>query len=190
MTDLGVRRALAVAITLSLGLGNARPVYAQTLDEAKAIRVKAAYLYNFAKFAEWPRDVFRSADAPIVIGVLGNNPIANALEKTIKGKKVNRHPIVIRRIASITPDTAEEMRGCQLLFVCDCESDQVPKLWELLGDSPVLVVSDMKDFARRGGMIGLSLEGGRIVFEIRRESVDRAGIRLSAKLLKLARIVD
>ncbi len=189
MTGLVTRRALVVLMVLGVSLVIDQPACAQTLDAAKATRVKAAYIYNFAKFATWPADVFKTDDAPIIIGVVGPDPIAATLEKVVRGKTAHNRRIEVRRIAGVYPEAADELRECHLLFVCACESERIGQLWRLLGNRPVLVVSDIEGFAKRGGMIGLALEGGRIVFEIHRAAVEQTGIRLSAKLLKLAKIV-
>lgn len=189
MTDRWKRSSQVFAVTVGLSLAGAGPLCAQTLDEAKATKVKAAYVYNFAKFATWPASAFESDVAPLVIGVVGPDDIAGVLERVVSGKTVNGRSIEVRRIADISDSTAAALRDCHLLYVCACESDHVAQLWRMMEHQPVLVVSDMDGFAERGGMIGLALDGSRIVFEIHRGAVERAGLQLSAKLLKLARIV-
>jgi len=172
-----------------MALMAAESLRAQQLDTRKVTKVKAAYLYHFAKFATWPEGTFATAESPIVIGIVGPSVIADALERAVAGKTVHQRPILVRRIAKVSDGAASKLRGCHMLFVCACERDRIEQLWRLLEGSPVLVVSDMEGFARRGGMIGLTLSGTRIVFEIHRGAVRRSGVHLSAKLLKLAKIV-
>jgi hypothetical protein len=164
-------------------------VRAQEVDLMKAKQVKAAYLYNFAKFVRWPDDAFEDEEAPVVIGVLGNDPFGRVLDDTVKGKKVGERLIQIRRFDWNVEEDRSRLLDCHVLYISASEQDRVDDIHEAVDDHPMLLVGDAKDFAANGGMIGLTLEKGRIVFQINRVAVARAGLKISARLLKLAKIV-
>lgn len=146
--------------------------------------LKAAFLYNFVKFVEWPCESATSGCEEIWIGFLGRDPVSDILEETVEGKRVRGHRIRIQRFASL-----EEVREVQLLFVCPGSVD-VAVLAESLRDRPVLTVGQSDDFSERGGIVRLFLEGRRMRFEINPAAAKRHGIRVSSELLALARIYD
>ena len=182
-------RNLAVWTAISAVLVAASGVRAQVVDEAKAAKVKAAYLYQFTKFVEWPEESFENDKDPVVIGILGDDRFGSVLDKTVRGKRVKGRKIVIRRFPSWAYRDAKALGRCHILFVDSSMRAQLEKLLPALAESNVLLVGDGKSFAQAGGMIGLVLEEGRIVFHVNREAVKRAGLKISAKLLNLARIV-
>ncbi|MFQ5495464.1 MAG: YfiR family protein [Phycisphaerae bacterium] len=160
---------------------------AQVIDETRALKVKAAYLYNFAKFVTWPKGAFDSDKAPLVIGVLGRDPFGRILDDTVQSKTVRGRRIEVRRLKWNREEDRKALPRCHVLFVCTSERGRLDDVLVWLNRAPVLVVGDDSRFAARGGMIGLVLDRGRIVFEINREAVERADLKASAKLLKLAR---
>jgi hypothetical protein len=168
----------------------AASVCAQEVDEAKAIKVKVAYLYNFAKFIQWPDDVFEDEKAPIVIGVLGADPFGRVLDDMVKGKSIGERPIKIERFDWNKEEDRGRLQDCHILYISSSERNRFDEIHGALEEQPVLLVGDTEDFAENGGIIGLVLEKGRIVFEINRVAADRAGLKVSARLLKLARIVE
>lgn len=168
----------------------AESVRAQEIDKAKAIKVKAAYLYNFAKFIQWPEKSFEGQEAPFVIGVLGGDPFGRILDDTVKAKKIAERPIELRRLRWSRPEDRAVLTGCHILYISKSERYRLDDILVTLAERPVLVVSDVREFACDGGMIRFVLEKGRIVFEVNREALKRAGLVASSKLLKLARIVE
>ncbi len=165
-------------------------VRAQSVDEAKALKVKAAYLYNFAKFIEWPDQASEDDQAPFVIGVLGEDPFGRILDDTVKGKKIAKRPIEIRRLRWSKQEDRAKLERCHILYISESERHRTDHIISVLEERPLLIVSDIHEFAHSGGMIGFVLEKGRIVFEINREALERARLKASSKLLKLARIVE
>ncbi len=163
---------------------------AQEVDEAKAIKVKAAYLYNFTKFILWPDTAFEDDKAPFVIGVLGDDPFGRILDDTIKAKKIAGRPIELRRLRWSKQEDRAALTGCHILYISKLERYRLDNIFAALEKRTVLVVSDIREFARDGGMIGFILEQGRIIFEVNREALKRAELKASSKLLKLARIVE
>lgn len=142
--------------------------------------IKAAILYNFAKFTRWPTAAFESADAPLDLCVIGADPFGDALA-TIDGKRVGTHNLRTRLIG----DTAQ-IGGCHLLFVSTSESGRLDDILAATDGTAVLTVADMPDFSRAGGIITLSVVDDRTRFDVNRLAADRAGLTLSAKLLRLA----
>jgi hypothetical protein len=145
-------------------------------------RVKAAFLYNFAKFVEWPADSFKTASDPITICVLGD-PFGGRLEETVNGKLVDDRPLIVHEIADVA-----EAPGCNILFVAS-EKKRATELLGRVKASPILTVGDCANFAAAGGVIGFRLDGGKVRLEINVGAADRARIRISSKLLGLAEIV-
>jgi len=156
-------------------------------EEAPALTeydVKAAYLYNFAKFVEWPPPDAEGARR-FVIAVLGDDPFGRTLEETLAGKTVGDRSFAVRRVS--TPEQAE---GAQIVFVSASEWARLPHVLRVLDGAGALTVGDMRQFAERGGMIGFRMEGRKVRFDINPEPVERAGLRMSSQLLRLARIVN
>jgi hypothetical protein len=146
--------------------------------------VEAACLYHFAEFVTWPSEAFAATNSPIVIGILGDDPLGAALEPTVRNKTFEGHPFQILR-----PDTKSllEIKRCHILFICASERRRIPETLEALQHSPVLTVSRVDRFIQLGGMVHFLLEGKRVRFEIEDDRARKAGLRLSSKLLRLAR---
>jgi hypothetical protein len=152
-------------------------------EAAEEYTVKAAYLYNFAKFVEWPQQTFATPTAPIILCILGRDPFGDSLDK-IAEKTVGERPVAIRRLAQV-----EETNGCHVLFVSRSESTRLQSILNGLAPAPILTVSDIPGFADAGGMIGLINVGQRIRFEINLRAATRAQLKISSQLLKLARVI-
>lgn len=146
-------------------------------------QVKAAYLYNFTKFTDWPENAFASNNAPIVIGVMGEDPFGKTLDDLVSGEIVRGHPLTVKRLHD-----GEDLLGCQVLFICRSEKDQLSSLLQNLKGKPVLTVSDITGFADKGGMVNFVLAKEKVKLEINQATSEEAGLKISAKLLKLARI--
>ncbi len=183
------RCLISIASAACVWLAPAPAVCEQDIDRDKTLKVKAAYLYNFAKFVQWPEDHFANDKTPITIGVLGHDPFGSTLEKTIRGKTVNGRRLVTKRFQARGGKNTKELRRCHILYISTSERRHLADiLWDLDG-SDVLVVGEGTDFAPAGGMIGFVLEDQRIAFQVNREAVAKSRIKISAKLLRLARIV-
>jgi hypothetical protein len=160
------------------------PARGADAEVSKEYQVKAAFLYNFTKFVEWPAASFADETSPIVIGVLGQNPFGHELEKIVQGRTVNR-----RTISVIFIPTAAEMpaRHVHLLFVPAGEETRLPAtVWR---DAAVVAVGESARFIALGGTIVFTREADKIHFVINLESAERAGLKISAQLLKLATAV-
>lgn len=176
------RKCLFLALTGLLLLDNAATVKADS-PVSKEYRLKAAFLYNFAKFVEWPAQA-ESASHPIVIGVWGSNPFGDALESAVRDRKVNGRAIVVNQV-----HTAAAARATHLLFVSAADDARFGELREALKGSAVLTVGESERFAQQGGMIFFTLHGDKLRFEINMHAADQAGLTISAQLQKLARAI-
>lgn len=169
---------LVTVIFLGMLLTDAR---AQEMDE---YQVKAAFLYNFAKFVDWPSQTFKTPQDPIVICVLGHNPFGNALQEVIRGKLVDGRAFAFRQVAN-----AGEADSCQILFVSSAEGKRFRSLWGSLKPAGILTVGEAQGFAVNGGVINFKLDDGRVRFEINVKAAEGEQLRISSKLLSLAQIV-
>jgi hypothetical protein len=145
--------------------------------------VKAAYLYNFAKFAEWPADVL-SINAPVAACVVGDDAVGDELEKATMGHPIGSHSIVV--VARSRPDS---LPLCHMLYVSGLSDKVVARLLDSIKGLSVFTVGDGEKFAERGGVAQLIQENGRMHFAINVNAAQRAQITLSSKLLSLAKIV-
>jgi hypothetical protein len=171
-----------VAVFLSIRLVDAPEVQAQ--EGLSEYQVKAAYLFNFLKFVEYPSESFADPLAPMVIGVVGDDPFGNALPQIVIGKSVQGRDLVIRVYR-----TGEDLRGAHILFISTSEKKRLPVILSSLRGSSVLTVSDAAGFLEAGGMIQFLNENGRVRFAINVEATNRAKLKMSSKLLSLARLV-
>lgn len=147
--------------------------------------VKAAFLYNFTKFVEWPPDALDEKDTLLQICVIGESPFGDELENTIEGKKVDGKSVTIAYAQS-----AKEALSYDVVFVARSEESSLDGILKKLTTRAILTISDIDDFAERGGTIGFFVEDKRIRFKINVDVAEESGLQISSKLLRLARIVD
>jgi hypothetical protein len=146
--------------------------------------IKAAFLYNFAKFIEWPTDQFVAPGSPIVIGVVGQDPFDGVLDQTVKDKTINGRSLLIKRSNAV-----QDLKSCHILFVSPSEKKRLPQIMSGLAQASVLTVSETEQFLQEGGIINFVIENNRVRFDINKGMADRARIRISSKLLGLAKSV-
>jgi hypothetical protein len=147
-------------------------------------QVKAAFLYNFAKFVEWPPPAFVAADSPITIGILGNNPFGEVLEATIRNKTINGRQLRVKEITSLK-DPA--LKNCHILFISQSERKHLEETLEALKGTSILTVSEIEQFTRAGGMVNFVMEGNKVRFDINDGAAARNGLKISSKLLSLTK---
>ncbi len=145
--------------------------------------LKAAYLRHFAQFVVWPQNVL-PAGAPIVIGLVGDDPFGRAVDEVLAGKHANGHALIVRRLR-----WNDALTGCHILFVSSSELEHLGAILAATRGLPVLTVSDFDRFTERGGMIELTAAEDRVRFDINTEAVAGAHLRISSKLLQVARAV-
>jgi hypothetical protein len=177
---------MRLVLCLTLWLTNLWPgpvAWAQTAP-ARESTLKAAYLYKFAGYVEWPPNTFQRAGQPLVIGVSGDEAIAADLTQLVAGRTIDDRPVVVRRVAD-----GEAITGIQVLFVA---ARREARLREILASitGPVLVVTESVGALRMGSVINFSSEGGRVRFSASIESAQARNIKLSARLLAVAQFVE
>jgi len=143
--------------------------------------LKAAFLYNFAKFTEWPAD----AAAPISLCVLDDKEAEDALVRLVSGASINGRTVTVSRAIS-----RDRLRSCHLLYIAANDAATVDAIIGELKGAPVLTVSPGERFTHHGGIVGLLVEGNKMRFAINPETAQRSGVRLSSRLLSLAIIVN
>lgn len=143
--------------------------------------VKAAYLYNFGRFVNWPHNAAPSPANEFVICVLGHDPFGPVLDGIISGEKIKEKNVVARRIAKV-----DDAAGCRVLYVSPSESRQLKEILKTLLKQSVLTVSDIPQFVKSGGMVQFVLLDRRVRFEINVAAARQAGLNLSSELLKVA----
>lgn len=146
--------------------------------------IKAAFLYNFAKFVDWPASAHSSENSAIRVGILGIDPFGDTLDRPLKGRTVQGRPFAIQRSRNL-----EELKSCHILFVSTSEKDRMKGILAGLQGLPILMVGEVEGFARKGGTINFFLQEKQVRFEINPDAAARAGLKISSKLLQLARIV-
>ena len=144
-------------------------------------QIKAAFLFNFAKFVRWPSAAFAGGTSPIVIGILGENPFHDDLARMIQNKTIDDHPLLVKEFHS-----PADAANCHILFISTSEKNRLPEIIKGLKGRSVLTVGEMEHFTESGGMINLVLESARIRFEINNEAATSAGLKISSKLLALS----
>ena len=174
-------RAWIVASALVLFAG---PDLASQTVQAPEYQVKAVFLFNFAQFVDWPPAAGADSLAPLVIGILGDDPFGHFLDATVHGEHLGARPFVVRHYARV-----EDTSACDILFISQSESDKVEAILASLGNRPILTVSDVDGFAERGGMIRFVTGRNRIRLKVNLEAARAAHLAISSKLLRVAEIV-
>jgi hypothetical protein len=171
-----VATALVWAVLLSALCVHSQP-------EGNEYQVKAAFLFNFGKFVEWPDSSFVGDGAPFSICVVGNDPFGGALD-ALRGKFIGHRPVAVWRIKN-----ADDGWRCQVVFVSASEKSHFDAIFRTLRGSNALLVSDTPGFAAAGGAIELTVEDNHVHFIINPDAIQRARLRVSSQLLALAKIV-
>lgn len=150
-----------------------------TTDSAEVeTRVKAAFIYNFARFVEWPS---RSGGGPVRIGVMGHGDLSGPLEEVVRGKSVGGRPIRVTPVGN-----ASEAELCEILLIERSESKRAGEIAQALAGKPVLTVSDDENGSKEGIMIAFQLVDESVRFQINQDVAERAGLKISSQLLKVA----
>jgi hypothetical protein len=152
--------------------------------ESAEYPLKLVFLYNFAKFVEWPADSFRFPGAPLMICIVGHNPFSPGIEEELRSR-----PVGGRSVEFVTLKPTDTMSGCHIVFIPVTERDQAARIVRSLKGSGTLTVGESEGFAVKGGIINFTVEDGNVHFEVNRLAADRAGLKISSKLLSLAKIV-
>jgi hypothetical protein len=181
---MALLRLRNVAIPLAVAALASAAVHANAQElVTDEYQVKAAFLYNFAKFVEWPSGT-PARSSSIAICVLGQNPFGRVLEDTVSGKTVDGKTFVVRRVSD-----GKSAAFCQILFVSSSERAHLESMLGELRAGHVLTVGETDTFIDEGGIINLKLDNGKVQIQINVNAADQAGVRISSKLLSLAQII-
>jgi len=172
-----------LTLVSSLILNASLTALAMSEDSAE-YPVKLGFLYNFTKFVEWPAESYRDAGAPLTICIVGHDPFSAELEAELRTRKVGDHPVEVK-----APKTTDSLSGCHIVFVPVTEKDHVDKIMKEVEGSSSLTVGESEGFAVMGGVINLFVEENKVHFEVNPLAAERARLKISSKLLTMAKIV-
>jgi len=200
-----IRISILVVLVLSIAIVPIAGKVASNIEADSAAnreyQVKAAFLYSFIKFVDWPAEDTVDVNQPIIIGVLGTDPFGNAFEPVkdthVKGRKVNVERF--KSLEDIKKDASQDVsllrsqtdaiRKCHLLFICSSEKGHLSEIIESLKGASVLTISEMEDFVESRGMIELLMEEGKVRFEVNLSAAEKANLKIRSQLLRLAKKV-
>ena len=160
-----------------------RPTLSAQMTTSAEYQLRAAFLLNFARFVDFPAKSFSDTNGPLIIGVLGEDPFGSYLDETVRGEKVNGHPLLVQRYRR-----GNDIKSCQVLFISRSEADRLDQILASLRGRSILTVGDTDDFNARGGMIRLAIEKNKVRMHIKPEAARAANLTISSKLLRLAEI--
>ena len=177
-----VLRTAAVALLLVCAAGGPS---ARAQEPPGEYEVKAVFLLNFAKFVAWPADAFADAHAPLVIGILGDDPFGAGIDEMARGERIGGRAIVVRRLRA-----SHKKPNCHILFVSAAERKRGARVLDLLRGSPVLTVGESGDFVADGGVVRFTKQQYRVGFDVNLDAAARARLKISSRLLTVAGRVD
>ena len=175
---------LIVFIFGSCGLFRSTDVFSQ---EPTEYRLKAAFLYNFTKFTEWPSEAFTDSSSPFIIGILGDDPFGEDLELVIEGKISGGRSIIARRFGKTLK--RENFENCHILFISRSERRRLPLIFRTIQGLNILTVGESERFAYDGGVVNLFIEQNKVRFEINIDNAAAANLNISSRILRLANII-
>ena len=176
------RRYLRVLLCFAAGVAAAASAFAQR--EATEAGVKAAFLYKFANYIEWPANAFASPSAPLVIGVMGSEEIAAELERLVPGRNVNGHPVAVKRLKS-----GESASGVHIVFVGREQGGAAAAVHAAREQGALTVTETERGLEATGSAINFVSGGERVAFEVSLESAEKSGVRISSRMLAVAKRV-
>jgi len=178
---------LIAVLGMTLNWTSTADAQAGDASDSSEYLVKAGFIYNFAKFVEWPSAAFSQADSPIVIGVLGTDPFGGVLDHLVEDKKIGQRGFVVRRYK--WGKDLKDLKDCKILFVSASEKAHIDEIVQLLKGQPILTIGETPGFAERGGVIRFTLEDNRVRFEVNVDAAHKADLNISSRLLTLAKII-
>jgi hypothetical protein len=191
-----IRTYVFASLLLTLFLGSQAKA---DFTSSREYQVKAAFLYNFIMFVDWPQEKIADNNEPVIIGIIGDDPFGNAFDP-IKDKQAESRKIIIKRFEGLEElkksdhaqlnQKIEAIRGCHLLFICRSEKNVVNEIMNLLKGSNVLVVGDTDGFLEsKGGIINFTLQDEKVRFEVDLDAARQANLKIRSQLLRLAQRV-
>jgi hypothetical protein len=179
-----MKRVLSILAIVAL-LALTPPTSRADGDSSREYQLKAAFIFNFLPFIEWPADAFEGEKSPLIIGVVGADPFRGSLDMILKDKTVAGRPVVLKHFSDLG-----SVEKCQLLFVSSGEAGRMSEAHKKLDAMHILTVGDSDNFTRLKGAVRFYKEDNKIRFEVNTAALERAKLKVSAKLLKLAKVVE
>ena len=176
-------RTLSLALCCLLFQSTQPRAIAQAENDSE-YRVKLAFLYNFAQFVQWPEDAFSGPDAPFTMCIAGPDPFQGEIGDALGGRKAGGHPIKIKRLKA-----DDDLRTCHMIFIRAGEKAAARKILATIKRSDTLAVGECSGFSDWGGIINLTLAANKLRFEINVDAAAQTRLKISSKLLALAKIV-
>jgi len=159
-------------------------ISAQAQSNTAEYQLKAAFIFHFAQLVDWPPEVLEPADRVLTFCIADENALPGLLEGTVQGKRVGSHPLQVRHLLE-----KDNPRACDLLFIVGQDKRHTAALLKAVNNAPILTVGESDDFIRQGGMIGFCLQENKIRFDINLPAARRADLKISSRLLLLAKSV-
>lgn len=172
-----MRNLLSTFLILFAFFSSIQALYAQVTE----YKIKAAYLFNFAKFVEWPESSFPDSSETIKIGILGQDPFLETLNQTVAGKTVKGRKFTVRRFKKV-----QDLEFCHILFISASERRRLPQIIRKIKGSSTLTVSEVNNFIDSGGIIRLLNKDNKVRFEIGLPAAQQADLKISSRVLRLA----
>ena len=175
-----------VLLSFALIVAGARPVLPGSLEETELLErsVKAAFLFKFPNYVDWPSAAFGTADAPIVIGVAGSEGVARELQQIVAGRTGGQRPVVVRQLRE-----GDSLADVQVLFIGRSDAPRMQAWLRAARDRPILTVTEAEAGLEQGAVINFVLVQGRVRFDISLEAAERSGLKVSSRLLAVAQQV-
>jgi hypothetical protein len=186
MFRLFQKLAALFAIAIGACALSARPQVALAHNAEAASRehqVKAAFIYHFVQFVDWPAEAFANADSAIIVAVVGEDPFKGALDQAVRDKVVRDRRLVVKHFPGV-----DQIADCHVLVVSPSEGPRLGAILEKVKKKPVLTVSDLDGFTSAGGAVRFFREDNKIRFEIRPKAAERVKLQVRANLLKVAKV--
>ena len=178
------RTGILVSVAFALALFCLDTLMASDAPVGSEAQVKALFLFNFAKYVDWPSAAFSNATAPITIGLMGSRPLGENLQHIIEDKEIHGHSFVIKQLAA-----GSDLSGCQILFISHSEASGMREILKQVSALPILTAGEDEEFAREGGIINFVLKNGKVRLEINLAAARKAGLTISSRLLAVADVV-
>jgi hypothetical protein len=199
---ISTRTTILLAVVIAMFAAPATSAAREPTSDDRAATVKAGMVLNFIRYTEWPPRAFATDQSPIVMTILGDGGIAGSLERTVKNQQVHGRNVEIRSLTypkllagetEVSQDRLRAFRGqllsSHVVFICDSERDRLKAILQDLDGSDILTVSDLEDFAERGGMLGLAIRSDKVAFDANPGRIQATQLKVSSQLLRLARTV-
>jgi hypothetical protein len=164
--------------------GSFAPIPAHAQSSPSAYQLKAALVFHFAQLVDWPSDSLGPGNRPLIFCTVGENTLPGVLEKTVQGKQIGSRSLEVRHLQE-----NDNPKGCHLLFIAGRDKKRAAAILAGLNSAPILTVGETDDFVQRGGMIGFCLLENKIRFDINLNAAQRANLKISSRLLLLAKTV-